>query len=191
LRIYYSQWPVITRPNKHHAGKNFFVSYSKKELEQNIRFAGGLDNSYTSGFYPKGREVRVHCAFGKVLLIKEKPAPEDKNTIAWNFAVNEEAWSTIDRKDYDPGLCKLALMSMKAIDLDIGAVDIMFEPIKPGFPQYVVCEINTAPSLTPYLAEKYAMLFDKIFTSGIPEYWDYTKFKKGDSFAWKNFQLQQ
>jgi hypothetical protein len=181
-------WPVVVRPIHHHAGQHFHVANSHTEVQNFFRLYGGA--AYASEVYPKQREVRVHCASGKVLLIKEKPAPDDINTIAWNFAINEEAWTTIDRQNYDPKICKLALDAMKAIGLDIGAVDIMFDPIDRSLPQYVICEINTAPSLTDYLSSKYAMYFDHIFSnsSKIPE-WDYSKFKQGISFVWKNEQL--
>lgn len=181
-------WPVITRPERHHAGNSFFISYSQRELDRAVGLLG-RSTSYTSKFYNKQREVRVHCAFGKVLVIKEKPQPKNIHEIAWNFSLNEEAWSTIDRKDYDVNICRIALQAMDLCELDIGAVDIMFDPIDKTLPPYVVCEINTSPSLTEYLAEKYAYLFKQIFTTGIPEKWDYSKFKKGESFSWKNFQL--
>jgi hypothetical protein len=182
-------WPIVIRPLHHHAGKHFFVANNALEFK---KITSQLSNFYASEVYPKQREVRVHCCSGKVLLIKEKPAPKDKNIIAWNFAVNEEAWSTIDRSNYDPALCKIALDAMKAIDLDIGAVDVMFDPIDKSKARYVVCEINTAPSLTDYLSSKYAQYFDFIFNSSSKiSTWDCSKFKKGESFAWKNDQLNQ
>lgn len=184
-----NNWPVVVRPTHHHAGKNFHVANNHNEVNRFFRLYNNL--AYASEVYPKQREVRVHCASGKVLLIKEKPSPADINTIAWNFSINEEAWTTIDRKDYDPNICLLALKAMSAIQLDIGAVDVMFDPIDVSLPKYVVCEINTSPSLTEYLSLKYALYFDHIFNNNQKiENWDFLKWKKGYSFVWKNEQLK-
>jgi len=183
-----NRWPIVIRPLHHHAGKHFFVANNITEFS---RITSRLGEYYASEVYPKQREIRVHCASGKVLLIKEKPAPADKNTIAWNFAINEEAWTTIDRQNYDPELCKIALQAMDAISLDIGAVDVMFDPSEKGYAKYVICEINTAPSLTPYLQQKYAMYFDHIFRANSKlNPWNWSKFTKGKSFSWKNEQLE-
>jgi len=181
-------YPVIVRPIKHRAGKYFYIAQGEGELRHFVKHRPSLKNGYyMQEIFDKDREFRLHCAFGKVLVMKEKPAPPDKKTVAWNFAINEEAWTTIDRKDYDAAMCKLALESMDAIGLDIGAVDVMSKG-----KEHVICEINTSPSLTDYLADKYAMLFNKIFKStGKLENFDYKKFTDGKSFAWKNFQLNE
>lgn len=180
---------VVLRPLHHRAGQNFHLVTSLGDLAR-CEAKYGRDGYYMSKIYPKQREVRVHCCLGKVLLIKEKPAPADKKEVAWNFAINEQAWSTIDRKDYDPALCKIALDAMEAIGLDIGAVDVMFDPMDKKLPRYVICEINTAPSLTEYLVEKYQSLFMLLFAKKERiEKWDYSKFTKGESFSWKNQQM--
>lgn len=180
---------VVLRPSHHRAGQYFYVLSSKADIVKYINKYG--DNGYyMSKIYPKQREVRIHCCMGKVLLIKEKPAPKDKTEVAWNFAINEQAWYTIERKNYDPKLCKIALDAMKAIGLDIGAVDVMFDPIDKSLPKYVICEINTAPLLTEYLLDKYSALFLLLFNESkkINE-WDCSKFTKGESFSWKNKQM--
>jgi hypothetical protein len=184
-------FPVIIRPLRHRAGKIFHVANNDTELSSIVRNRFGNKEYYCSSFYPKTREFRLHCAFGKILVTKEKPAPSNKSMIAWNYALNEDAWTTIDRKDYDINMGKLALRAMDALGLDIGAVDVMSYPTNKSMPEHTICEINTAPSLTPYLAEKYAMLFRKLFTSEEKiEKWNYQKFEIGKSLSWKNCQLE-
>jgi len=181
-------YPMIVRPEHHREGKNFFVVNNDRELANKLN---KLPNGYVSEFYPKTKEFRVHVASGKALLVKQKPEPDDKSTIAWNFAQNEKPWTTIDRKDYDYEMVKLALDAVKALNLDFGAVDIMSNPTKRGLSTHVVVEINTAPSYTPYLISKYGVYFDLIFSKDSKlEPWDYSKFKKGNSLAWKNYQLR-
>jgi hypothetical protein len=185
------QYPTVIRPVKHRAGKSFYIANSFSEAKHIVSTKKDLSKGYyASDIYPKTREFRVHCALGKILVIKEKPAPKDKSIVAWNFAINEEEWTTIPRKDYVKDICLLSLQAMDSIGLDIGAVDIMSYPSIEGFTPHVVCEINTAPSLTPYLAEKYASLFSKIFkTTSRIEKWEYQSYKEGMSFCWKNFQM--
>ena len=183
--------PVVIRP-LHHRGGNDFVVIREDEVLQRFINDNNMDNYYISEVYEKTREYRVHCALGKVLLIKEKPKPENLDTVAWNFEVNELPWTTINRKDYDIEMCKIALSAIKAVGLDFGAVDIMAEPKDKKQPKYAVLEVNTAPSMTPYLIEKYGMLFDMMLSSPKEKIKDFdtSGFKKGNSFAWKNFQLK-
>jgi glutathione synthase/RimK-type ligase-like ATP-grasp enzyme len=195
--------PLILRPLKHSAGNFFYLAKNKKDAAD--IFKSRLNNEgYISEFYPKTREFRIHCAHGKILFIKEKPAPENKNEVVWNFAVNQDEWHTIDRKDYNFAMCKIALDAVKACELDFGAVDIMTYPTtsinvegveykipKGLFPDFVVCEINTAPSLTEYGIEKYSKYFDLIFKDNTIKHWDYSKFTAGESLSWKNTQLKK
>lgn len=185
-------YPVVIRPIKHKAGKYFYIAHNRAELSRVINSKKSLVSGYyMSEIYAKTREFRLHCAFGKVLVMKEKPPPSDLSQVAWNFAINEEAWSTIDRQNYDTAMCKLALCAIDVVGLDIGAVDIMSYPSSRDNRLHVVCEINTAPSLTPYLAEKYSMLFNRIFSNKPIEKWNYQKLTKGQSMSWKNFQLME
>lgn len=189
--LYKVRYPVIIRRDHHRAGIDFHVSYTDEDSFKIIETLGvGPDNYYISEVYPKTEEYRVHCASGKVLLVKRKPEPDDKSIIPWNFHQVEQAWSIVDRKDYNYEMVSLALSAVEAVDLDYGAVDIMSKPSKDGYPAHVVVEINTAPSYTPYLISKYGAYFNLIFSKDsklVP--WDFKKFRKGISLAWKNSQL--
>jgi len=188
--LYKCSYPLIIRRDRHRAGIGFNIANNDVEA---LGFIDKMHNDeyYMSEIYPKTAEFRVHCAMGKALLVKQKPTPEDKYIVAWNFHQVEEAWTTINRKDYNFEMIKLALDAITALEIDYGAVDIMSYPSKKGFPDHVVAEVNTAPSFTPYLIEKYGAFFDKIFrTEGKIEVWDYSKFKKGPSFSWKNAQIK-
>jgi len=189
--LHMTSYPVIIRKDKHRAGIGFYIANTDTEALKIIKEMGD-DNYYISEIYPKTAEFRVHCASGKALLVKQKPTPEDKSIIAWNFHQNELPWSTIDRKDYNFDMITLALNAIEAVGIDYGAVDIMSYPDKDGYPEHVVAEINTAPSYTPYLISKYGAYFEKLFrTKGKLKPWDYKEFKKGPSLAWKNKQLQE
>jgi len=188
--LHTASYPLIIRKDRHRAGIGFNIVNNDIEA---LKIIKGMNEGeyYMSEIYPKTEEYRVHCGSGKALLVKRKPEPNDKSIVAWNFHQNELPWTTIERKNYDHEMVSLALRAVDAVGLDFGAVDVMSHPIK-GYngPKHVVVEINTAPSYTPYLIEKYGAYFDLLFsTKDKFDKWDHSKFTKGTSLAWKNKQL--
>ena len=117
----------------------------------------------------------------------EKPAPSDKNTVAWNRAVVHEEWNAIPWSEYHYNACLEALKAVNALGLDTGGVDVMIRG-----DEAKVLEVNTAPTLisSPYVSQRWAEAFDWLFTEGKKEHWDFTKFKDSKSFAWKHSQLK-
>lgn len=182
--------PYIVRPAKHKQGKQLVVANTVEEVEDAVVDFGDY---YISEFYPKTREFRVHVAHGKVLIMHEKPAPEDKKTVAWNRHVNHDAFVVIKWGDFDIEIAQLAINAVKLLGLDMGAVDVLAFPAhaeRKVRPRAVVCEVNTAPTLREYAQGKYAAYFDWLLVNkGRREHWDSTKWKEGKSFAWKNEQL--
>lgn len=179
-------YPLIGRPEHHGQGRHFFVCKNLNEVKAAIN----KGCSYFSEVYDKNREFRVHCFLGKVLAIMEKPKPED-NKIQWNRALNDAPFTVLDRKDWPKEVVLTALNAVKACGLDFSGVDIMANDqleIKA-----VICELNTAPTLSSseYVSDKYAAAFDLVtrHDKRVP-HWDFQKFKKPESFAWKNFQLE-
>ena len=116
----------------------------------------------------------------------EKPAPHDKSTVAWNRAVVHEEWEAIPWSEFHFNACLEALKAVQALGLDTGGVDVMIRG-----DEAVVLEVNTAPTLisSPYVSSRWAEYFNWLFTPGKKEHWDFTQFKKAESFAWKHKQL--
>ena len=176
------QFPVIARPHQHSKGKNFVI------LTDIERFTNHYNENheqwYYSEFINKDREFRVHCAHGKVLAIMEKPAGVG---IAWNRAQNHEAFVRVKQEDYKRSVCLEALKATTALGLDFAGVDVLYK----GKKAYVI-EANTSPTLnsSEYVSERYARYFDWLARSEKRrDHYVYTDWKKGNSFAWKNFQL--
>lgn len=178
------KYPIIARPQAHAKGKNVVILKTQNDYNNH---RNNNNNWYYAEFFPKDREIRVHVAFGKVVAVMEKPAPKDKSTVAWNRAVVHEEWNAVKWSDYPFEACKQALLSVKALGLDTGGVDVMIKG-----KEAKVLEINTAPTLisSPYVTKRYAMLMDWLFRNNKRrKHWDFETFKKADSFAWKNNQL--
>ena len=187
---YPDDFPIIVRPKKHAMGKDFYMFGDAHSLQLFMHNKRTYD-WYMSGFVDKDREFRVHCASGKVLLIKEKPKPKDDNPL-WNISQSGEAfdyikWSDITESKLLKKVCNDALECMKYFGMDTGGVDVMTK----GDDVYII-EINTTPSLhtADYSLNRWAAYFKILFEKESKfEAWDFSKFKKGSSLIWKNKQL--
>lgn len=181
--------PVIVRPNYHSRGKNFYVVNSRDEL-YNILDNKDLKNGYyCSEIYNKQREVRVHVAYGKVLLVQEKEIVP--GIIQANRAQTHADWKVIPWGDYEKDVCKIACDAVKAVNGDIGGVDIMIDRRNTTMP-VCICEINSAPTIksAEYTIQRYAKFFSWIFRNKDAKWWNYEKYNIGSSFSWKNNQLE-
>lgn len=177
-------YPIIARPLAHSKGKNFVTLNNLDEFTKHYK-----EGWYYSEFIDKDREFRVHCAHGKILAIMEKPRVEGQ--IAWNRAINHQAFNRVKQENYLQTVCYQALKAIKSLDLDFGGVDIVVKTVK-GAPEAFVLEVNTSPTLnsTKFVSEQYAKYFTWLFKKETRQpHWDFTKWKDPKSFAWKQNQF--
>lgn len=193
-RVYeknFKRFPLVARPFKHSKGRDFNLLTNPRQLQafQNTHPKG----YYYSEFIDKEREFRVHCANGKILLVKEKPRPTNVNQPIWNIDANGEAFEYIPWEEYNSDamfkVCIESLKATKELGLDFSAVDVMLK----NNTAYVL-EANTAPSLhtAEYTEDRYIKYFEFLFKNTKNtklSNWDFSKFEKGSSLAWKNSQL--
>jgi glutathione synthase/RimK-type ligase-like ATP-grasp enzyme len=183
-----SDFPIIARPNRHAKGKNFIVLKNREDFLAHYRIHA-QQGWYYSEFINKTAEFRVHCAHGKVLAVMQKTPGGDK--IAWNRAQTGEPFTKVDQADYPFSVCFQALKAVQTLGLDFAGVDVM-QIMEKNKPQGYVLEVNTSPTLnsSDWVSSQYAKYFDWLNRrDGRREHWDYTKFEKASSFAWKQFQL--
>lgn len=183
--------PVIARPSRHAKGKNFIILRTEEDFREH--YIGNFHHGwYYSAFINKQNEYRIHMAHGKALAIMKKPRPEDKNSIAWNRALNEDPfvyvkWDEANEKISIKNSILQASKAVESLGLDFGGVDV----ITLGQNAFVL-EVNTSPTLSSseYVAERWGKYFDVLFSSEkrIP-HWDISFFQKGSSMIWKNKQL--
>lgn len=114
-------FPIIARPSTHSKGKNIVVLKTQDEFlrhyNQNER-----NGWYYSAFVNKDRELRFHFGHGKIIAVMEKPAPRDKNQVAWNRAQVGEEWNALKWSEFVAAWCKKALDAGKALGLDFGSL---------------------------------------------------------------------
>ena len=153
-------FPCIGRTRKHSGGKGLWFCQTPLEIE--IAKMEGAD--YFSQFYPKTKEFRVHIGCGKVILYSEKLG--DKfGTVIWNHDITGFKFKHIGRGERRKDIIDLAKKAIEVVGLDFGAVDILADPLYPQLPQAVVCEINSAPGLSPMATKKYSEYFNGLLTS--------------------------
>lgn len=178
---------IIARPITHAKGKNFIVLKTINEFNNFVE-KNGYVKWYYSEFIDKVREYRVHVGHGKILNYLEKPRPEEGG-IAWNRAVNGEAFENVKWNDYNGAVCKIAIIAGESLDLDFYGADIIVD--KNG--EAYVLEINTSPTLasSEYSMERYAKYFDWLCkTNKRREHWEFKEFQKTSNYAWHDYHFE-
>lgn len=129
------RFPVVARPDKHRAGKHFWLCWNREELNE----AYNLGATHHLKFIEGGREFRVHVAFGKSIKLVEKIGgdPVIKNHAYGSQFMYPHNFS------HKKSLRKWARKAVESLGLDFGAVDVIYKEGK-----FYVLEVNSAPSLT-------------------------------------------
>lgn len=179
-------FPVIARPRVHAKGRNFVLLHNRGDFY--AHWIKNNDDWYYSEFVDKIKEYRVHCAHGRVLNYLEKPNPGN-GQIAWNRAVNGEAFTNVRWSDYNSAVALECLKAVKALGLDFGGVDVIVD--KDGKPY--ILEVNTSPTLnsSEYSMSRYAKYFDWLGKTGKRrEHFELKEFKKASNYAWHNYHFE-
>lgn len=136
-------FPCVGRRDFHAHQSGMFICKDWKDYQRTRRFKRPPTH-YLEWIDPPLREFRVHVAFGKVLKLMDRatgwfpgsgPAPEF---------------------NHKETLRQTALDAVEALEMDFGAVDILWTEEK-GF---MVLEVNSGPDLkNPTTLEKYVEAF--------------------------------
>lgn len=180
-----NQFPVIARPKTHAKGKNFVILKDRISFTQ---FYNENQDWYYSEFIDKVAEFRLHAAHGRILNYLEKPNPNNGN-IAWNRALNGEAFENVKWSDYNGDVCYTAIQAINALGLDFGGVDVMVD----AKGKVYVLEVNTAATLasSEYSMERYAMYFDWLCkTNKRREHWPLEMFENASNYAWHKYHFE-
>lgn len=128
------------------------------ELCDNVNVIG--DAPLYVQYVPKKQEYRIHVADGKVVDSQRKARRRDipDNQINWKIR-NHDNGFIFQRNDLDIpyGVHKQSILACKAVGLDFGAVDIIYNESQE---KAYVLEINTAPGLAGSTLDGYVERFD-------------------------------
>lgn len=179
-------YPVITRPRRHAKGRNFVTLNDRNQFYQH--WIVNQEDWYYSEFVDKVKEYRAHCCHGRIINLLEKPNPGN-GTIAWNRAVNGEAFDNIRWSEYDGRVCYESLKAVEAMGLDFAGVDVIVD--SEGNPY--ILELNTGPTLnsSEYSMTRYAKYFDWLTKTGSRrDHWELKEFKKSSNYAWHEYHFE-
>lgn len=179
-------FPVIARPRRHAKGRNFIILRDYDSMIEHM--TNNINDWYYSEFVNKIKEYRVHCAHGRVLNMLEKPNPGD-GQIAWNRALNGEAFENVRWSDYDGKVVHECVKAVNALKLDFAGVDVIVDA--EGNPY--ILELNTSPTLasSEYSMSRYAKYFDWLSKSQEKRpHWELKEFKKPSNYAWHEYHFE-
>ena len=108
-------------------------------------------------YIPKKAEFRVHATADGVIFVQKKVLSADYSREEANWHIRNHAGGFIfQQENITVPQCVIdqALTAVKAVDLDFGAVDVIYNERQD---KAYVLEINTAPGLQGTSAQKYAV----------------------------------
>lgn len=129
-----------------------------ENVDQLRDFVRTHGNSYfIEKFYNYAREYRIHATSDHSFLSWRKLRRADAEQ-RWFFNSTNCNWVGEDHELFQrpnnwDELCNAAVMAVRSVGLDIGAVDIRVQ--SRNNPDYIVCEVNSAPQLGEVGIEHY------------------------------------
>ena len=157
--------PVIVRATHHAQGRSLFFCRTFEEVGTAInKLHNKGKDYYISEYIAKEAEYRIFVVQNRVVWVTKK-TPANEADIAWNVAQGGR-FDNVGWKEWPLKACRIALMTVEAVGLDFGGVDVM----QKGKDFYVL-EVNSAPSMTSeYRQATTARVFQHIVNNGKQHY---------------------
>ena len=144
-------YPLVVKRVFGFQGRGMELIHNEDELNE-WKNKHNPDGFFFEKFYDYAREYRLHVAdkVGVFLSWRKLRTKEAKER--WFFNSINSNWVGENHELFDKPKCwkameEAAINCIKATGLDIGAVDIRVQSNKQANPQFIVCEINSAPAL--------------------------------------------
>ena len=164
-------YPIVTKHIYGSRGTGNTLIKSKAELEQWIK-GKTLANYIFEKFYNYSREYRLHitserCFYTCRKMLKEE-TPDDKR---WFRNDSNSVWILEENENFDKpvnwsDIIKHSILALNAVGLTVGAVDVKVQSattlnklgkeVTRKEPEFIIIEINSAPSFGEVTATKYA-----------------------------------
>jgi len=117
-------------------------------------------------YVPKKDEYRVHVAFGEVVDVQRKAKSNDYDVANWKIRSHSNGFVFVrEGVDPDEQVLEQALLAVKTIGLDFGAVDVIWNNF---YKKAYVLEVNTSPGLEGSTVENYIKAFDQALENKQP-----------------------
>jgi len=164
-------YPIVAKRVFGCQGRGMELLKDKKELTVFLKADHSLYNWIFEEFYNYGREYRLHVARGVgVFMSWRKLRRQDTKEDRWFFNNSNSCWIGPGHGSFDKPKCwkamvKAAKGALDSCGLDVGACDIRVQTSKQEDPKFIVCEINSAPSLGDYGIVEYRKVIKKLINS--------------------------
>jgi glutathione synthase/RimK-type ligase-like ATP-grasp enzyme len=166
------EFPIIA---KHIKGSRGTGNYKLDSVEDLIKWSTrrNLDNYIYEVFFNSSKEYRIHVSTHGVFLawrkLRRNDTPDNQkwffNNINCNW-ISEQNELFDTPKNWD-AICTASVAALNAVGLTIGAVDVRVQSNKKKAPEFCIIEINSAPSASSVMAERYVAEINKIVEKSV------------------------
>lgn len=172
-RIQDLPYPIIAKHIYGSRGEGNFKLDNQQQLESWMK-GKTLSNYIFEKFYSYSKEYRLHvtkdgCFYTCRKMLKEE-TPEDKR---WFRNDSNSVWIVEENPEFDKPsnwnqVIEESVKALNSIGLDVGAIDLKIQSTKDKKgksrenPEFIIIEINSAPSFGNITKQKYLEIIPKI-----------------------------
>lgn len=125
---------------------------------------------YFEKFYNYAREYRVHTSVVTPCFMSWRKLRRNDSEERWYFNNDNCNWVSPEHELYDEPSNMAEVIenchrALKAVGLDIGACDVRIQSSKKETPEFIICEVNSGPSLGETGIKVYADEIIKVLDS--------------------------
>jgi len=170
--IYYTDnlpYPILAKRVYGFKGRGMSLINNQEELESWLENHPNINGWYFEEFKNYSREYRLHCTQDECFMAWRKLRRND-SSIRWYFNSDNcnwvgEAHELFDRPSNWDNIIENCKKALKAIKLDIGSFDVRIQSSNKEIPEYILVEVNSAPSLGEQGVEIYKNIIPKILNN--------------------------
>lgn len=158
-------YPLIAKKIYGKKGEGMILIHNQAELDNFLKL--NTSGYYVEKFYNYAKEYRIHTTLLSPCLYTNRKVRLQNAENKWFFNSTNCNWLLETNPEFDRPKCwqKMVEHAQKALiatGLDIGAVDIRVQSNNKENPDFIVCEINSGPSLGDLTAKHYVSEIPKL-----------------------------
>lgn len=158
-------YPLVAKQIFGHQGKGMKLLNTYEELNNFLE--GNTTGYYVEKFYNYGKEYRIHTSILNTCFYTCRKVRKQDAENKWFFNSTNCNWLLETNPDFDKPnnwntILEHCARALKAVGLDTGAVDVRVQSNDKENPNFIICEINSAPSFGDNTFEHYQIELDKI-----------------------------
>jgi len=157
-------YPLVAKRVVGFKGHGMFLVNNEQELRDNISII--RSGRFLEHFCNFAREYRLHCTQNECFMAWRKLRKEGSKE-RWFFNSSNCNWVSPKHELFDTpsnwsSMVSSSINAMRAVGLDIGAVDVRVQSNSKADPAYIICEVNSAPALGDKGVQIYKNIIHKL-----------------------------